>query len=89
MKTVTRSEVMKLVDQLPESKLSVAHTVLTELVKEKETPTGESPQAAFMRLPLRERRRILAEQAKQMVKHYERTKEERDVWQSGDFLDEY
>ena len=38
---------------------------------------------AFMRLPLKERRRLMAEQAERMVEHYESQAEvgEREIWQ--------
>ena len=42
-------------------------------------------QEDFASLPIDERRRILAQQAKQMESHYEQTKIERTEWQAGDF----
>ncbi|MEW6212424.1 MAG: hypothetical protein AB1631_29125 [Acidobacteriota bacterium] len=41
---------------------------------------------AFLKLPLEERRRRLAEQAEKMVEHYESEQEraEREAWQGGD-----
>ena len=44
---------------------------------------------AFLRLPLEERRRRLAEQADQMVEHYdlESSREERAEWQGGDIVE--
>jgi hypothetical protein len=41
---------------------------------------------AFMTLPLKQRRRMLAVQAKRMVAHYEQESErsEREAWQGGD-----
>ena len=87
METITHSQVQQLVMRLPEAKLHLAYQLLLELVD------GEadelSPQLSFMRLPLDERRRILAEQAQQMVTHYEQTAAERQGWQAGDFVDEY
>ncbi len=43
----------------------------------------------FMRLPIDERRRILAQQADLMVDHYEQTslREEREMWQGGDIVE--
>jgi hypothetical protein len=54
-------------------------------------PVGESvsPQAAFLRLPLAERTRLLAEQSQQMKDYYAQTIQEREEWQSGDFQDEH
>ena len=40
-------------------------------------------------LSLEERRRLLAEQAKGMADYYRQNIEEREEWQSGDFIDEY
>ena len=44
---------------------------------------------AFMKLPLAERRRLLAKQAEQMIEHYEATQEveERIAWQGGDIVE--
>ncbi len=44
---------------------------------------------AFMALPLDERRRRMAEQASQIVAHYEERAEciEREAWQGGDIVE--
>jgi hypothetical protein len=42
---------------------------------------------AFMRLPLADRRRVMAEQAQKIAKHYEQTTAERELWQGGDIVD--
>jgi hypothetical protein len=42
---------------------------------------------AFLKLPLAERRRQLAEQAELMVKHYESEVSERELWQGGDIVE--
>jgi hypothetical protein len=44
---------------------------------------------AFMKLPIEERRRILAEQAAQMAEHYAppEVQEERESWQGGDLVE--
>jgi acyl-CoA reductase-like NAD-dependent aldehyde dehydrogenase len=44
---------------------------------------------AFIKLPIEERRRILAEQAEQMAAHYEDTSQqrEREIWQGGDIVE--
>ena len=87
METITHSKVQELVRRLPETKLSLAYRLLLELTDEKsDTP---SPQIDFMILPLDERRRIMTQQAKQMVSHYKDSADERQEWQSGDFMDEY
>ena len=41
----------------------------------------------FVQLPLGERRRLLAQQAQQLMTHYEQTASERDEWQAGDFVE--
>ena len=43
---------------------------------------------AFMRLPLTNRRRVMAEQAQQLAAHYEQTAAERELWQGGDLVDD-
>ena len=44
---------------------------------------------AFMKLPLQERQRILAEQAEQALQHYEEelASKERELWQGGDIVE--
>jgi len=44
---------------------------------------------AFMKLPLQERRKILAEQAEQAVQNYEEelAAKERELWQGGDIVE--
>ena len=46
-------------------------------------------QVDFMQLSLEERRQILAQQAEQLKSYYERTRDERTEWQTGDFIDAY
>jgi acyl-CoA reductase-like NAD-dependent aldehyde dehydrogenase len=43
----------------------------------------------FLKLPIEERRRILAEQAEQMAEHYEEesARRERELWQGGDIVE--
>jgi len=43
----------------------------------------------FLRLPIEERRRILAEQAEQIVEHYEEesARLERELWQGGEIVE--
>ena len=52
---------------------------------------GQEPlsQVDFMQLSLEERRQILAQQADQLKTYYERTRDERTKWQTGDFIDAY
>jgi len=50
------------------------------------TPLSLAERRAFLMLPLRERRRILAEQADRMAGHYERDAEARELG-GGDFVD--
>lgn len=85
MKTITYAEVQQLVTKIPEMELPLAYCFLVELV----AGEPQSPQAAFMRLSVDERRQVLAQQAEQMKAHYEETADERTEWQSGDFIDEY
>lgn len=83
METVTYSQVQELVQRLPAERLPAAYQVLEELVDRGETLQS---QLDFKRLPLEERRRILAHQAGELKAHYEETSEERSAWQAGDFL---
>jgi hypothetical protein len=81
----TYSQVQELVAQLPAEKLPILYNFLVDLGM---SPTGPlSFQEEFMLLPLAERRRLMAEQAKQMVLHYEEEPSERQGWQAGDFVD--
>jgi hypothetical protein len=60
---------------------------------QEDTVETETPQSRrlreFMKLPIEERRRILAEQAEQMVEHYEEesARRERELWQGGDIVE--
>ena len=86
METITYSEVQELVMRLPEAKLPLAYRLLAGLADSDEEAL--SPQRDFMILPLDERRRIMTEQAEQLLAHYEQTAVEREAWQAGDFVDE-
>lgn len=82
METITHAHVQELANKLPETKLSLAFHFLQNLVdKDEETMS----QKDFASLSIDERRRILAQQAKQMKSHYEQTRTERTEWQAGDF----
>ncbi len=87
METITYSQVQDLIKQLPAQKLPLVYHLLIDLTTEGKN--GASPQLDFMRLPLSERRRIMAQQAAQTVAHYEQTAAERQAWQGGDFNDDY
>ena len=85
MQTITYSQVQELVMRLPIKKLSTAYRLLVDLsASDTDSP---SRQEEFMLLPLTERRRLMAEQAKQMAAYYEQTASERQAWQAGDFVD--
>lgn len=86
METITYSQVQDLVFRLPATKLPLAYSFLVDLTNN--DTDAQSPQLDFMRLPLSERRRILEQQARQMVAHYEQSAAEREIWQGGDFTDE-
>jgi len=83
MENITHSQVQELVRELPAAKLPLAYSLLPELA-EKKTDTL-SAQSDFTRLPLHERRKLMEQQAEQMITHYERTAAERREWQAGDF----
>jgi len=87
MDTITHSQVQDLVDRLPSQKLPLAYNILADLLNIDESEL--SPQLNIMLLPLNERRKIMAKQAKKMVTHYKKTEDERQTWQAGDFVDEY
>ena len=82
MKTITYAEVQQLVTKIPETELPLVYCLLAELA----VGEAQSPQAAFMRLSVDERRQVLAQQAEQMKTHYEETADERTEWQTGDFI---
>ncbi len=87
METATYNQVQELLKKLSETKLQVAYRLLADLI----TSDTESLsfQEKYMTLPLNEKRRIMAQQAKQMAKHYQKRTDERQLWQEGDFFEEY
>jgi hypothetical protein len=89
MGTVSVAEVQALVSQLPEERLPQAYRLLRDLADQQQGNTSASLQTEFMRLPASERRKLLTQQAAEMVGHYEQTAGERQDWQSGDVQDEY
>ena len=85
METITYSQVQELVTRLPAKKLPIAYRLLVDLsATDTDSP---SLQQDFMRWSIAERRRLMAEQAQQMVGHYEETALERQTWQAGDFFE--
>ncbi len=85
MQTITYSQVQELVASLPSAKLPLAHRFLSDLIPESiEAPP---PREELMALPLNERRRLLSKQAADLVEHYSRTQDDREVWQGGDIED--
>lgn len=87
METITYSQVQDLITRLPITKLPLVYNWLIDLTTKE--ADHSSSQLDFMRLPLSERRRILAQQAAQMVAHYEQKEAECQAWQGGDFGNEY
>ena len=87
MKTITPTEVQEMIIRLPETKLRLVYDFVRKLTQE--DADIRSPQVDFLRLPLEERRRLMAKQAEQMVEHYRQTAEQRLDWQAGDFIDDY
>lgn len=83
--TYTYSQVQQLVTRLPLEKLPIAYHLLIDLSASDDDSL--SLQESFLLLPLAERRRLMAEQAEQMVEHYEQTASERQAWQVGDFVE--
>jgi len=83
--TYTYSQVQQLVTRSPLEKLPIAYHLLIDLSASDDESL--SLQESFLLLPLAERRRLMAEQAEQMVEHYERTASERQAWQAGDFVE--
>lgn len=85
MQTVTYGQVQDLVGRLPIQKLPIAYRFLTDLTRNEAVVS--SPQNEFLALPVTERRKLLAQQAEQLMSHYEETSDERSVWEAGDFVD--
>ena len=63
-----------------------AETLLGEKIDDK-TPLSLKRMRSFIKLPIEERRRILAEQAEKAASYYENDRS-RDAWQAGDFLEQ-
>jgi hypothetical protein len=85
MNSVTYTEVQELISRLPAKKLPIAYEFLARLTDEESTE--QSIQVKFLSLSLKERRRLLAQQAEELLEtsHYQETAAEREEWQGGDF----
>jgi len=87
MDAITYSQVQELLVKLPAANLPFVYNLLLDLIKKE---SGNlSPQQNFMRLSLNERRRIMLQQANELISHYKQEERERQAWQAGDFMDEY
>ena len=87
MNAITYSQVHELLVKLPAAKLPFVYNLLLDLSKKESD--NLSPQLNFLRLPLNERRRIMIQQANELISHYKQEERERQAWQAGDFMDEY
>ena len=61
--------------------------LVTDEITQTEQKTMLEKRRAFLKLPLDERRRKLAEQAEKLLEHYEFEKPEREAWQGGDIIE--
>lgn len=61
--------------------------LITDEMTETAQKTTLEKRRMFLKLPLEERRRQLAEQAEKLLEHYEREKHEREAWQGGDIVE--
>ena len=92
MGTVTHAQVQELVNNLPETKLSLAFHLLQDLAEKDAEIVSQKDLARPARMTHGDsshdsRRRILAQQAELLKEHYEQTVDERSEWQAGDFSD--
>ena len=85
MSAVGYTQVQEVLRQVPATKLPLAYRLLSHLV-DRDADVA-SPQVQVMRLPLAERRRLMAQQAEDMIAHYAQSAHERQDWQAGDFDD--
>lgn len=69
--------------------MSTQEETIEEETIETTAPLTLADRLAFMKLPIEERRRILAEQAEAMVAEYELepNRRERELWQGGDLVE--
>lgn len=92
MGDVTHAQVQELVNNLPETKLSLAFHLLQDLAEKDaefdfQEDLSRASRSALSDSSLDERRQLLAQQAERMKVHYEQTGDERAEWQAGDFSD--
>ncbi len=85
MSAVGFTQVQELLRQLPTTKLPLAYRLLSHLVDR--DVDAASLQVQAMRLPVAERRRLMAQQAEDTIAHYALSAHEREAWQAGDFND--
>lgn len=69
--------------------MSTQEEIIQEETIETTTPLTLAERLAFLKLPIEERRRILAEQAEAMSAEYdlEENRRERELWQGGDIVE--
>jgi hypothetical protein len=69
--------------------MSTQDETVEEETIETTAPLTLAERLAFLKLPLEERRRILAEQAEAMIAEYdlESNRRERELWQGGDIVE--
>ena len=69
--------------------MSTQDETIEEATTETTAPLTLADRLAFLKLPIEERRRILAEQADAMIAEYdlEKNRLERELWQGGDIVE--
>ncbi len=87
MQTITYTHLQQLVQKLPEAQLPNAYRLLLGLLSQEKKPAALP--ADVIKLPLEERRQLLARQAEQLKTVYEQDAEARTAWQTGQFADDY
>lgn len=89
--TIYEEDLLKIVRALPpvraQQVLEFAMFMQTRSTEAIPTPAVAETPLELMRLPLAERRRLLALQAEQMVDYYEQDAAEREQWQGGDIVE--
>ena len=88
MATATRpiyvpESVYRLIEQRARERNRTAEDEVVAMVEQ----TALIERQAFARQPLKERRRMMAEQAEKMLAYYEQTADERALWQGGDIAE--
>jgi len=87
MQTLTRLHVKNVINHIPESKLLIAYNFLIELTDKKVDNISENDD--HENYVLKKQFALMENQAHQLFSHYQQTKHERQMWQAGDFSDEY